>query len=458
MICLPQFRPALVSGGISTVNPETIFIVVLDTTLRADSSTVLIPVNSNSNGNRTIDWGDGVVETRNFSNPTHTYTVDGVYTVKMYGGVTTRLGQTEAYINPGWTKTLIQVVQWGTTIGWKNFQYAFAGCEQNFEIPNNIPSTAAGFSSSVTSMNNMFNFATAFNQPIGGWNTGSVTSMNNMFQNAIAFNQPIGGWNTSSVTSMRSMFSSATAFNQPIGGWNTGSVTDMLGMFGSADAFNQPIGGWNTGSVTNMSLMFRFTDLFNQPIGGWNTRYVTDMSNMFEGAKAFNQPIGGWNTGSVTDMGQMFKGALNFNQPVGNWNTTRVVNMEQIFNSTPFNQDISGWDTSSATTMFAMFYNATSFNQNIGDWSLRTIGVNIESMFDGCGMNTENYSKTLVGWANSVSAAGNLPANCSLGAIGRTYDSNTYGSGTYINSVDARAYLTGSSPNPAWTISGDSAV
>jgi surface protein len=43
----------------------------------------------------------------------------------------------------------------------------------------------------------------------------------------------------------------SSAFNQPIGSWNTASVSNMESMFNSAD-FNQPISSWNTASATNM--------------------------------------------------------------------------------------------------------------------------------------------------------------------------------------------------------------
>jgi hypothetical protein len=108
--------------------------------------------------------------------------------------------------------------------------------------------------------------------------------------------------------------------------------------------------------------------------------------------------------------------------------------------------------------MSNMFNGATSFNQNLGNWSLKPSGVVMTSMLNNCGIGPENYSRTLIGWANKVSAAGNLPSAISLGAGGRTYNSTTYGSGTYTNAVAARAYLVGALPNPAWTISGDSAI
>ena len=44
------------------------------------------------------------------------------------------------------------------------------------------------------------------------------------------------------MTSMTQMFDSASAFNQGIGSWNTEKVTSMGGMFAAASSFNQDIG------------------------------------------------------------------------------------------------------------------------------------------------------------------------------------------------------------------------
>jgi surface protein len=342
--------------------------------------------------------------------------------------------------------------------------------------------------SSVTTMQSMFQNATAFNQDIGAWNTANVTNMLGVFNGASAFNQDIGAWNTANVTSMQDMFSGATAFNQDIGAWNTSSVTNMFRMFLNATAFNQNIGAWDVSSVTtfsamfqrtsgaasvfnnggsgdidnwtikttgavNMSAMFSQAVAFNQPIGSWDTSSVTTMFQMFLSATAFNQDIGGWDVSSVTTMQSMFQSATAFNQDIGSWDTANVTNMSFMFlGAFAFNQDIGGWNTTSVTTMQQMFQTATAFNQDLGAWNLRLAGVNMTNMFfGGLTLSTENYSRTLIGWANYVSANSDTPASVTLGAGNRTYNDTAYTTGlTYNDAAAARAYLVGTPPT--WTI------
>lgn len=306
--------------------------------------------------------------------------------------------------------------------------------------------------SSVTNMSSMFLSATDFNQDIGGWDVSSVTNMYRVFESATSFNQDIGGWNVSSVITMQNMFLRATSFNQDIGSWNTSSVTNMSHMFYFASAFNQDIGSWDTSAVTTMANMFHTASAFNQNIGSWNTSAVTNMSGMFYSASAFNQDIGSWDTSSVTTLRYMFYSASSFNQDIGSWDTSSVTDMNSMIRlATSFNQDISGWDTSAVTSMFRMFTSASAFNQDLSTWSLRLAGVDMTDMFNLSGMSTENYSRTLVGWANYVSANSDTPANVTLNASGRTYNDTDYAIGsTYEDAVEARNYLTTGTPN--WTI------
>jgi surface protein len=345
------------------------WISVHDTNLRAGSTTVELNFGT-ATGTRVVNWGDGITETINTALPSHTYAADGVYVVRVSGGVTTRLGQRGSTPNAGWTQTLTEVRSFGN-LGWTNMQESFRAVGGNFKVPNYI-------NAGITVLTGVFNAASAFNQPIGNWNTSSATNATNMFLNASAFNQPIGSWNVS-------------------------SITNMTGMLQGASAFNQPIGSWNVSSVTVMASMFRDATVFNQDISGWNTASVTGMGNMFQGASAFNQPIGSWNVSNVANMSQMLR--------------------------------------------------ATSFNQNIGSWNLRLAGVDMTNILSDTTLtlSTENYSRTLIGWANYVGANSNTPANVTLGAGTRTYNNTAYTSGlTYNDAVSARAYLTGTPPT--WTI------
>ncbi|MGJ1345297.1 BspA family leucine-rich repeat surface protein, partial [Sphingobacterium spiritivorum] len=342
-----------------------------------------------------------------------------------------------------------------------NMAMMFQECNK-LNGPANIDSWNTG---NITDMSSMFVLAQAFNQDIGNWNTSNVTNMNKMFQLTEKFNQDIGNWNTSNVTNMAHMFSGAKVFNQNIGNWNTANVTTMNNMFQKAEKFNQNIGSWNTSKVTDMNSMFSFAFVFNQDIGNWNTANVTTMNNMFSFAEAFNQDIGSWNTAKVTTMRSMFLAASKFNQNISNWDTENVTDMYWMFaGGSPFNQDIGNWNTANVTDMFAMFQGAkffnqdisnwntvkvtnmgsmfsgaTAFNQNIGNWQLHPT-VNIANMLDNSGMDCQNYSFTLQGWANNP----NTPSGRTLGAAGRQYGTNA---------VPARTLLT---TTKGWTITGDS--
>jgi hypothetical protein len=99
-----------------------------------------------------------------------------------------------------------------------------------------------------------------------------------------------------------------------------------------------------------------------------------------------------------------------------------------------------------------MFYNSSNINYNFGSWNLRTAGVDMTGMLDEVySMSVENYSRTLIGWANYVSANSNTPSSVIFGANASQYNCINYVSGqTYNNAVAARTYLATGTPN--WSI------
>ena len=55
---------------------------------------------------------------------------------------------------------------------------------------------------------------------INNWDVSNVTNMEEMFDEASSFNQPLNKWDVSKVTNMSFMFAGATSFNQPLNKWN----------------------------------------------------------------------------------------------------------------------------------------------------------------------------------------------------------------------------------------------
>ena len=158
--------------------------------------------------------------------------------------------------------------------------------------------------SNLTTMNNMFNNAINFNQPLSSWDTGNVQNFPNMFQNARSFDQDLSSWDTSKVTQAVSVFRFATAFNnggQPLT-WDVSGIGHWQEAFRRCFAFNQPL-PWTIKPGINeekMREMFSEATSFNQDLSSWNVENIPAQPNNF----AFNcdawvlpKPIWGTNGG-----------------------------------------------------------------------------------------------------------------------------------------------------------------
>lgn len=382
---------------------------------------------------------------------------------------------------------------------------------------NSMFSGASSFNQDISSWNvsnntvfsSMFKDATAFNQDIGSWDVSGSSLFNSMFENATSFNQDLSSWNISTTTNMSSMFKDNTAFNNGgatgIGNWDVSSVTNFNNMFDNADAFNQPLLDWDcsngnffremfrnnngfgvtneSGEGTNplnwtldtigdnntidMSGIFR-SSWFNSDISGWDVSGVREIER-FAQASRFNNgntqgiygDINTWTWDNCFDFRVSFFGSQ-FNQPIGNWTftTSRTILASDMFAYSPFNQDISNWDVSLFSN-FQRTFRGSDFDQDLGPWGDHLYStVSLTDMLNDCNMSTENYSRTLIGFANYV-FDNSGPFNRNLGAASLTYHGSTgttyggYGSEQFVDAVNARAYLTGTG---GWTITDGGSV
>lgn len=120
------------------------------------------------------------------------------------------------------------------------------------------------------------------------------------------------------------------------------------------------------------------------------------------------------------DMQYMFARAFKFNGEIDDWDVSSVKRMNNMFHSAyDFNGDIGNWNVGDVITTGHMFDEAQSFNQDLGSWKLNA-NVNMASMFDSSGMDCQNYSATLQGWADNPTT----PTGRNLGAAGIQYGTN----------------------------------
>jgi len=181
-----------------------------------------------------------------------------------------------AFDNGGDKDKIIDIKQWGD-VAWSSFESAFNNCDNMLVTATDVPNL-----SSVTTMSNMFYFATSANPDTTNWDVSSVTNMSNMFRNATSANPDTSNWDVSSVTDMFFMFANASSANPNVTNWDVSSVTTMFAMFFNASSANPDVLNWDVSSVTTMRSMFFNASSANPDTSNWDVSSVTTMRSMFE--------------------------------------------------------------------------------------------------------------------------------------------------------------------------------
>lgn len=327
------------------------FVTVWET--NSTDTNITVPVDNAYTYNYIIDWGDDSIEKNVSGSITHSYSVEGNHTVKIYGEF-----PAIKFDNSGDKDKIKYINSWGD-INWRTMSKSFYGCTNLQLDVIDTPNLQ-----NVGSLFAMFAFAEKFNSDINNWDVSNITNMRSTFGGASSFNQELNDWNVSNVRYMDSLFNECTNFNQDISSWNVSKVTHMSQMFLRASSFNQNISDWNVSSVTNMGSLFFGATNFNQDIGDWNVTSATSMFQMFLDATKFNQDISKWKVSNVQYMQSMFTRATDFNQSLVDWNVSSVINMNYMFHSTSSltDQNLSDWNVSSVTSHINFMANSGAGN------------------------------------------------------------------------------------------------
>jgi len=418
----------------------------------------------------TIDWGDGSGEqTLLNGNNDHTYSIKGIYNVKVGGTFGPKINSS------GYGLNFINITHFGDDVvhptmylGWRlcanlditaydtptisnngQIGYCFQrnhrlvnanGSVGNWDVSNINSSWPAVFQDcsrfnvdiskwtppSSVNLGSFLRDAKSFNRPIGTWNT-SVTDLTSTLQGAKKFNQPLTNWTLPA--SLSQTFRNATSFNS-FPGTPSGTFTNLYYAFQGADAFNQDITSWDVSGVTNFTACFQGADAFNQPIGSWTINTTpganVNMEGMFYTTPAFNQNISSWDMSEVSKVSQF--GAYNYGNgfPAPGITTDKITSLQFVSRKTDSN---SSWftsiDWSNVTTIYYAFEGNDTLNQDFGDVDISSL-TNATAAFSGNdAFNTSNVTSTLTKWAIKVyNGNGNTGVNATSIFSGRTFDNS----------------------------------
>jgi len=137
-----------------------------------------------------------------------------------------------------------------------------------------------------------------------------------------------------------------------------------------------------------------------------NLSAVTDLANMFHNCYSMTGKDANWNwnTSTITNMEAMFYIATEANPNISSWDVSNVTNTKNMLATTKFNRDLSSWNVSNIQDAERMFW-GSYMNQDLGAWKLTSLTANgaKRMLFGSAKMDCVNTSKTLIGWAATIS-------------------------------------------------------
>ena len=289
-----------------------------------------------------VDWGDGTSSTPSSSSyATHTYSIPGVYTVKITGTGAIRANQ--SILQDGDDK-VISVENWGSAYTPESSYSMFKGYTR-LEYVNSYGNVDW---SGASQMPDMFKGCSSLRYVNNKWNLNGVTQTFSMFEGCSSFTGiGIEEWDMSTVVSLTNMFKDCTSFSADLSSWNTSSASKFLSLFENC-SMNFSVATWtnNIQSADKLTSMFKNAKNFNSALFTTLPAAETSLQSFLEGASSFNDPsISSLSTTNISDYNSMFKGAYSFNQPLSTWNTAAATDMVSMFqDAIVFDQNISGWN------------------------------------------------------------------------------------------------------------------
>lgn len=240
--------------------------------------------------NFTIDWGDGAIDSGQTSSATHTYALDGTYTVRVNGTVAgiSMVGHAAAKV------MITDISQWGTMV-YTDWFSAFDGCSN---LATFTATDAPQFALNCR-LWRTFHDCVSLDANINHWDVSNISRFTQTFDGCTVFNSPINDWDVTNSDYLDFMFRECDAFVQPLDNWDVSSVERFDYMFAGCQLFNSDITGWDMTGAERIDNMFNSTGTFNQDLSDWDVSNITHMQGLFQSAQVWNHDLSAWNIESL---------------------------------------------------------------------------------------------------------------------------------------------------------------
>ena len=351
--------------------------------------------------NKTVDWGDGTIETISNTSFSHVYVSVGVYTLKMNGNYVQYADGTYDHYKLTETGELVTAL-----VSWGNQQYGslanmFSGCYYMTSIPSSWDAL-----SNVTSIYELFYSCGSLESIPSTWaGLSSVTNARYAFRGCSSLTSIPSSWEgLGNVTTVDSMFEVCTSLTQIPDSWvGLNSLTETPFMFYFCTSLTTiPITWHGLETITNSEYMFSTcTSLSSIPSSWSELTSLVIATGMFTQCSSLTSIPTTWLSipSALRDMYSMFSDCGLTAIPTTWQGLENITDLQYTFNRTKITSIPTTWTGLQNIISLVSTFSGTLISSIPTSWSGLELIQNAQNVFSGC----NNLTSIPSSWAGLTS-------------------------------------------------------